>query len=85
MRIEEYSVASQILKEHGVPGLHRPVGEEHIDFTRGIKVMRVRIDDGGKDGEQIHITWAIVERRVALHAGQQNRRVSPQVRYQHAA
>ena len=65
-------------KEHGVPGLHRPVGEQHIDFTRGIKVMCVCIDDGGKDvfpirldktigrvkdGEQIHITWAVVVRR----------------------
>ena len=38
-----------ILKEHGVPGVHRPVGEQHIDFTRGIKVKCARINDGGKD------------------------------------
>jgi hypothetical protein len=48
-RIEEYPVASQILKEYGVPGLHRPVGEQHIDLTRSIKVQCARIDDGGKD------------------------------------
>jgi hypothetical protein len=47
-RIKEYPIVSQILKEHGVPGLHRPVGGEHIDFTRGIKVICVCIDDGGK-------------------------------------
>src|SRR5262249_515340 len=73
MSIEQYHVASQILKEQGVPGLHRPVGEQHIDFTRSIKVKCVCIDDGGKDifpmrldktisrgkdGEQIHITGA---------------------------
>lgn len=72
-RIDEYAVASQVVKEHGVPGLHRPVGEQHIDFTLGIKVKWARIDNSGKDvfptgsdktigrvkdGEQIHITWA---------------------------
>ena len=46
---EQYPVASQVVKEHGVPGLHRPVGEQHIDLTRGIKVKCARIDDGGKD------------------------------------
>jgi hypothetical protein len=96
-RREEYPVASQIVKERGVPGLHRPVGEQHIDLTRGIKVMGVGIDDGGKDvfpirlektirhvkdGEQVRISWAGVERRIALHAGQQNRRESPRVRCQ---
>ena len=45
------------------------------------KVASTRI----KDGEQIHITWAGVERRGALHVGQPNRRKSPQVRWQHAA
>jgi len=46
---EQYPVASQVVKEHGVPGLHRPVGEQHIDLTRSIKVQYARIDDGGKD------------------------------------
>src|SRR5215467_2606196 len=47
--IEEYALANQILKEQGVPGLHGPIGEEHIDLTWGIKVMCVRTDDGRKD------------------------------------
>ena len=73
----EYAVVSQMIKEHRVPRLHRPVGEQHIDFTRGIKVMCARIDDGRKDvfpigpdktigrvkdGEQVHITWTGVVR-----------------------
>jgi hypothetical protein len=33
--------------------MHRPVGEEHIDFTQGIKVKCVRIDDGRKGIFQI--------------------------------
>jgi predicted component of type VI protein secretion system len=32
-RIQEYPIASQILKEYGVPDLHSPVGEQHIDLT----------------------------------------------------
>src|SRR6266566_4256050 len=48
-RIEQHTVASQVVKEHGVPGLHRPVGEQHIDLMRGIKVKCTRIDDGSKD------------------------------------
>jgi hypothetical protein len=84
MRIEEYPVASQILKKQGVPGLHRPVGEQHIDFMRGIKVKCECIDDGFKvafsirldktisrikDGEQIHITWAGVVRQALFMLG----------------
>ena len=48
-RIEEYAVASQILKEQGVPGLHRLVRKQHIDFMQGIKVKCVCIDDVDKD------------------------------------
>ncbi len=81
---EEYPVASQMIKEHGVPGLHRPVGEQHIDLTRGIKVKCACIEDRGKDvfplgpdeligrvkdSEQVHIAWAGAGRRVTLHAG----------------
>jgi len=69
---------SEILKEQGVPNLHRPVGEQHIDLTWCIEVKGARIDDGGEDvfpigpdktisrvkeGEQVHITW--LERRKA--------------------
>jgi hypothetical protein len=70
------------------------------DFARGIKVKCVCIDVGRKDvfpirldtticrvkdDGQVYITWAGVERRVALAGGQQNRRESPRVRCQHAA
>jgi hypothetical protein len=71
-RREEFPIASQILKEHGVQSRHRPVGEQHIDLTWCIGMKCARIDDGGedvfpigpdksidcvKDGEQIYITW----------------------------
>src|SRR5258707_1284219 len=82
--IEQYTVVSYVVQEHCVPGLHGPVGEQHIDLTRGIKVQRARIDDGGKDvfpigldeairrvkdGQQVHITWAGVVKRSLFMPG----------------
>src|SRR5260370_7311353 len=46
--IEQHTLASQVVQEHCVPGLHRPVGEQHIDFTRVIEVQRARIDSGDR-------------------------------------
>src|SRR5260370_24092904 len=82
--IEQNAVASYVVQEHCVPGLHGPVGEQHIDLTRGIKVQRARIDDGDKDvfpigldeairrvkdGQQVHITWARVVKRSLFMPG----------------
>src|SRR5258708_27089084 len=82
--IEQNAVASYVVQEHCVPGLHGPVGEQHIDLTRGIKVHCARIDNGGKDvfpigldeairrvkdGQQIHITWAGVVKRSLFMPG----------------
>src|ERR1700693_3780414 len=79
--IEHDTVASQFVKEHGVPGLHRPVGGQHIVFIRDIKVKCVCIYDAGKDvfpigsnesigclkgGEQVHITWTDVMRMLFM-------------------
>ncbi len=57
--IEQNSLASYVVQEHCVPGLHRPIGEQHIDLTRGIKVQRARIDDSGKDVFPIGLDGAI--------------------------
>src|SRR5260370_14090241 len=46
--IEQNAVASYVVQEHCVPGLHGPLGEQHIDLTRGIKVQRARIDSGDR-------------------------------------
>lgn len=56
--IEQYTVASYVVKEHRVPGLHRPVGEQHIDLTRGIEVQRARIDDGDRPSRPSRNTQA---------------------------
>ena len=46
--MEQHTLASQVVQEQCVPSLHRPVGEQHIDFTQGIEVQHARIDSGDR-------------------------------------
>jgi hypothetical protein len=55
---EQHTLASQVVQEQCVPGLHRPVGEQHIDFTRGIEVQRARIDDDDRPSRPSRNTQA---------------------------
>src|SRR5258708_35976927 len=56
--LEWHTLASQVVQEHCVPGLHRPVREQHIDFTRAIEVQRARIDSGDRPSRPSRTTQA---------------------------
>ena len=55
---EQHTLASQVVQEQCVPGLHRLVGEQHIDFTRGIEVQHARIDSGDRPSRRARNTQA---------------------------